>query len=152
MARKRKSTKKTTTRRRRRGGVGALNANDTVMNIAGILGGVAIAGILQKTLLANKSEAIQSLVPLAAGIALPMFVKSKIGTTLGSGMIAFGGAKLLKKYANIGGVGEFDDMMSGLGVDTDSVTLIAGDDDFAMAGMDENGEEMGDLYALAGLE
>lgn len=144
---KRKTSKKTTTRRRRRG-VGSINAGAMVQMLGGVIAGVAASGILNKTVLANKSPMIQILVPMAGGIALMNLVKNDLGKYAGLGLIAAGGQKLLAKY-NIGGLGG-EEYNVPLSIAGDDIALLAGDDDFAMAGDDDFAMAGDDLSVLAG--
>lgn len=143
MARKRK---KSTGRRRsyrRRRGLGAINAGSMVMQLGGVIAGVAAAGYLNKLALKNQSENIQTLVPIAAGIAMPLILKSELGKNLGAGMVAYGGAKFLQK-AGLGELeGEDSVMISG-----DDLSVIAGDDEFAVAG--DYAMAGDDEFAIAG--
>lgn len=154
MARRKKYTaKRKTTRRRRMSGVGKFNAGSTGTTIAGLALGTIAASFLAKKFLSSQSDIIQGAVPIAAGIALPMFVKNEIAKNAGLGMIAVGVTKFLTKF-NIAGVGELDDMsvpvfMAG----DDDLSVIAGDDmDFAMAGDEDFAMAGDDLSVLAGFD
>ena len=137
---KRKKTK-TSRRRRRVSGIGKVNAGSALTQIGGVLVGVAAGAYLNKLALSGKSNTIQAAVPAAAGIAVQMFLKSDLGKSIGSGLIAYGGGKFL---SNMG--------LSGIGADSidlpvsisgdDTLSMVAGDDDYAMAGDDD--------YAMAG--
>jgi len=133
MAKRRKTTKRRSSRR----SVGALKSGNMLMSIGGVLAGVVAAGYINKLALKNQSSTIQSIVPIAAGIALPMFVKSELGKFAGAGMIAYGGSKFLASA----GLGATEDDMS-VTISGDDLSVIAGDDNFAMAG-DDN-------FAMAG--
>jgi len=147
MARKRKKTTRRTTRRRR--GVGAINTGGMLAQVGGVIAGVAAAGYVTKIIgsampnvKAETAERIQQFLPIAAGVALPMFPKNNpLIKNIGLGMIAYGGGKFLQKA----GLGELENeptetiMISG-----DDLSVIAGDDEFAMAG-DE-------ISVLAGIE
>lgn len=141
MARKRKSTRRKTSRpRRRMSGVGKLNTGSILQTIGGIAAGTLAAGLISKKLLGSQNELIQTLVPVALGIATPMFVKSELGKMAGAGMVAYGTTKFLAKYS-LAGVGQdFIDLP--VAVSGDDLSVIAGDDDFAMAGDDD--------FAMAG--
>jgi hypothetical protein len=144
MARKRKKTTSRKYSRRRRGGLGSINAGNMVMQLGGVIAGVAAAGYLNKLVLKNQSENIQSLAPIAAGIAMPLILKSEFGKNLGAGMVAYGGAKFLQK-AGLGAMDDADIMISG-----DDLSVIAGDDEFAIAGDDEFAIAGDDEFAIAG--
>lgn len=152
MARKRKTTRKTTRSRRRRSGLGAINPTNMLMNIAGLAAGVAGAAALNKFVLGSQNETIQKAGPIVAGLALPMFVKSDLGKSLGSGMIAYGVGKV---FAGMGLAGLGEEFSVPLSISGDEVALIAGDNDFVMAGYDNSDSVMaGDdnLSLLAGFD
>lgn len=134
-----KRRKKSSTRRRRSGrrGLGAINAGNLLTQVGGVLAGVAAAGYLNKLALKNQSETIQSVAPIALGVAVPAFLlKSDFGKALGMGMVAYGGSKFLQK-AGLGATDDYSVTISG-----DDLSVVAGADDFAMAG--------GSEYAMAG--
>lgn len=133
MAKRRKTTKRRSSRR----SVGALKSGNMLVSIGGVLAGVVAAGYINKLALKSQSSTIQAIVPIAAGIALPMFVKSELGKFAGAGMIAYGGSKFLASA----GLGATEDDMS-VTISGDDLSVIAGDDNFAMAG-DDN-------FAMAG--
>jgi hypothetical protein len=108
-----------------------------LVSIGGVLAGVVAAGYINKLALKSQSATIQAIVPIAAGIALPMFVKSELGKFAGAGMIAYGGSKFLASA----GLGATEDDMS-VTISGDDLSVIAGDDNFAMAGDEE--------FAMAG--
>ena len=143
MARSRKSRKKTTYRRksRRMSGMGKLSTAGILSSVGGVIAGTVVAGIVTKKLLSSQSEMIQAIVPVALGVATPMFVKSEFGKFAGAGMISVGAVKLLAKYG-LAGIGE-DTMDIPVQIAGDDLSVIAGDD-FAMAG--------DDLSVLAGIE
>jgi len=141
MARKRKTTRRKTSRpRRRMSGVGKLDAGSILQMVGGIAGGTLVAGLINKNLLSTQNELIQAVVPVALGIATPMFVKSDLGKMAGAGMVAYGTTKLLAKYKLAGVGADFIDLP--VAVSGDDLSVIAGDDDFAMAGDDD--------FAMAG--
>lgn len=129
--RKRGGTTRKTTRRRRRsvGSVGDIQGQLTTAIM--VLGGVAAAGIINKTVLANKSPMIKSLAPMALGLVVPMMIKSSLGQNIGLGLIAGGGMGLLKKF-NLAGLGSDDDLLEvPLSVGSDGSFMLAGEvDDF----------------------
>lgn len=144
MRHKRKTHKKTTHRRRRVSGMGKLSAGNIMSSVGGVVVGTVVAGLVTKKLLGSQSEMIQAVVPVALGIATPMFVKSEFGKFAGAGMISVGAVKLLAKYG-LAGIGE-DTMDIPVRIaGDDNLSVIAGDDDYAMAG-DDN------LSVLAGIE
>lgn len=86
--------KKTTTRRRRRvSGIGSINLGGVAMTVLG-LGVGAIAARELNTILVKQfptlSPEIVGLAQIGIGVVLPMVVKSKLGTDIGNGMVAFG--------------------------------------------------------------
>jgi hypothetical protein len=127
-----RKTKRSGTRRRRVSGVGALNAQNLLTTIGATLGGVVAAGYLNKLALSGRSNTIQAAVPIAVGLFLPKFVKGTMGQFAGAGFIAYGGTKFLQNMglAGLGDVMDFPVSISGDG----DVSVIAGPDDFAMAG------------------
>jgi len=140
MAKRRKTTKRRTSRRR---SVGALKTSNLLVSIGGVLAGVAAAGYANKLLFdkvadEKKKTMYTSIMPIAVGIALPMFVKSELGKFAGAGMIAVGASKFLASA----GLGATEDDMS-VTISGDDLSVIAGDDNFAMAGDDDN-------FAMAG--
>lgn len=146
---RRKKQKRSTTRRRRMSGVGKFDAGTAGTAIAGIAIGTIAASLLTKKLLASQSETVQGIVPIAAGIALPIFMKNEIAKNAGLGMVAVGVTRFLTKF-NIAGVGEdagYPVMVAG-----DDLSVIAGDDDFAMAGDDDFAMAGDEISVLAGLE
>lgn len=151
MARSRK-TKKTSYRRksRRMSGVGKLSTGAILSSVGGVIAGTVVAGLLTKKLLSSQSEMVQAIVPVALGVATPMFVKSEFGKFAGAGMISVGAVKLLAKFG-LAGVGE-DTMDIPVQIaGDDMLSVIAGDDDFAMAG-DDFAMAGDDLSVLAGIE
>jgi hypothetical protein len=151
MARRKRTSRKTSRRRTRRvSGIGKLNTGAIVSSVGGVLVGTAVAGILTKKLLASQSEMIQAIVPVALGVATPMFVKSEFGKFAGAGMISVGAVKLLAKYG-LAGIGE-DTMDIPVRIAGDDLSVIAGEDDFAMAGDDFAMAGDDNLSVLAGFE
>jgi hypothetical protein len=149
---RRRKAKKTTHRRRRMSGMGKLSTGHILSSVGGVLVGTAVAGILTKKLLASQSEMVQAIVPVALGVATPMFIKTEFGKFAGAGMIAVGGVKLLSKYG-LAGIGEDSiDVPVRISGD-DNLSVIAGDD-YAMAGGYSDYAMAGDdnLSVLAGIE
>ena len=102
---KKKSSKKRTTRRHRRGMAGMGAVSNTITQVLGIVGGVAVAGYATKLLLQNQSETMKALIPVGAGAAATMLSKNEIS----------------------------GDDLAVLGAD-DEAFAMAGDDEFAVAG------------------
>lgn len=152
MSRRRKTTKRKTTRRSRRmSGMGKLSAGNILSSVGGVIAGTVVAGLLTKKLLSSQSEMVQAIVPVALGVATPMFVKSEFGKFAGAGMISVGAVKLLAKYG-LAGIGE-DTMDIPVRIAGDDLSVIAGDDDYAMAGGYSDYAMAGDdLSVLAGIE
>ena len=132
-------TKRTRTSRRRVSGVGAINAQNLLTTIGATLGGVVAAGYLNKLALSGRSNTIQAAVPVAIGLFLPKFLKGPAGQFAGAGFIAYGGTKFLQNFG-LAGLGETMDIPVSISGDGD-VSVIAGPDEFAMAG---------DEFAMAG--
>ena len=153
MTRRKKTTRKPTYKRRRSSGMGAINPTNMLMNIAGLAAGVAGAAALNKFALSSQSGLIQKAAPLVLGLAFPMIIKSDIGKSLGNGMIAYGVGKV---FAGMGLAGLGEDFTMPLTISGNEVSLIAGDSDFVMAGLGEDGDEVmaGDdnLSLLAGFD
>lgn len=140
MARKRK---KSTSVRRRRRGVGSVNIQSSIMDAAFVLGGFAAAGYINKLALSGRSNTVQAIAPIAAGIILPTFLKSDAGKKIGTGMVVFGAGKFLQNVGLAGIGNDGIDVPISIG-DDGQLSIVAGDDDlYAMAGND-------DLYAMAG--
>ena len=157
MARRKTTRKKTTRRRSSKRGMGAINVQSTLMTIGGVLGGVAIAGYLNKTVLSNMNSKVQIGAPIGLGAVMPMLLKSELGKNLGLGMIAYGGSKLLTSFG-LAGMEDTDtfqisgDDLSVVAGD-DDVFAMAGDDDFAMAGDESEFAMAGDeISVLAGID
>jgi hypothetical protein len=129
-------------------GVGKLSTAGILSSVGGVIAGTVVAGIVTKKLLSSQSEMIQAIVPVALGVATPMFVKSEFGKFAGAGMISVGAVKLLAKYG-LAGIGE-DTMDIPVQIAGDDLSVIAGDD-FAMAG-DDFAMAGDDLSVLAGIE
>jgi len=156
MARRKTTRKKTTRRRSSKRGMGAINVQSTLMTIGGVLGGVAIAGYLNKTVLSTMNSKVQIGAPIGLGAVMPMLLKSDLGKNLGLGMIAYGGSKLLSSFG-VAGMEDTDtfqisgDDLSVVAGD-DDVFAMAGDDDFAMAGDDEFAMAGDEISVLAGID
>lgn len=153
----RKKSRKVTRRRTSRRGIGKINAGGTIMNIVGVLGGVAVAGYINKFLFTPKDGEtatdtqvmLGKYAPLVLGVATPLILKSELGKNLGAGMIAYGGAKILQG-AGLGNVFTGGDDSETLSIGYDNIPALAGNDDFAMAGYDY--AMAGSIPSLAGLE
>ena len=129
MSRRRKTTKRKPTRRRRMSGMGKLSTGTILSSVGGVIAGTIVAGLLTKKLLASQSEMVQAIVPVALGVATPMFVKSEFGKFAGAGMISVGAVKLLSKYG-----------LAGVGEDSIDVPVsISGDDNLSvLAGIEDD--------------
>ena len=149
MARRKTTRRKTTTRRRsKKRGMGAINVQSTLMSIGGVMAGVAAAGYLNKSVLSNMDKNIQIGAPIGLGAVIPMLMKSELGKNIGLGMIAYGGSKLLTSFG-LAGIGEDTDTFQ---ISGDDLSVVAGDDMFAMAGDDDTFAMAGDddTFAMAG--
>jgi hypothetical protein len=103
---KRKAHKKATPHRRRRVGAmgGKTDFNQLLMVIAGAVG----ANVLEKIIPDNVSGVdltkYKGAIPVAVGFFLPSMVKAPWAKGLGLGMVAGGGANLLKDAGIIGAI------------------------------------------------
>ena len=124
---------KRTHRRKRMGAIGT----GMLAQIGGVAAGAVAAQFLKKFLPDSVNPKLKAGIQVAAGVVFPKLVKGNFGQNMGAGMIAAGAVNLATEF-NIGGVGE-DQLLLPVSVgaaDTDSVSVIAGQDEFAMAGMD----------------
>jgi hypothetical protein len=101
--------RKTTTRRRKRvSGIGSLDVGGIAMTVVG-LGVGAIAARELNTILVKQfptlTPTMVGLGQIAIGVALPMFMKSKLGTDIGNGMVAFGVQVEAVNFGLISGIG-----------------------------------------------
>jgi len=139
-----KKRKKSTMKRRRRSRVGAIGKGGSLMSSIGIIAGAVAGRLVVKSVLPNMDEKIKNVGVAALGFVLPKFVKSDLGKSIGSGMIAAGGMGLVSSFlpaiAGVDDMIEFPVQVSGI---DDDISVIAGDD--VMAG----GE---DLSILAGMD
>jgi len=139
MARKKR---KRTGRRRKR--IGAFGKSD-LASVFGVIAGTVIAKQVAK-ILPLKDNRIKNAAVLGIGIAFPMLLKGDLGKSLGTGMVAAGGAGLLGQL--VPQLGQMDDTMTfpvTVGEVPDTVSVIAGDDDVmagdnlsVLAGMDDD--------------
>lgn len=138
MARKRKKTM----HKKRRSRVGAV-PKGSIMASVGLIAGAVAGRLVAKQALPNVDEKIKNVGVVALGFLLPKFVKSEMGKSIGSGMIAAGGLGLvgtfLPSIAGVDDMIEFPVQVSGI---DDGISVIAGED--VMAG--------DDLSILAGME
>ena len=133
MAKRKHHTKKHHTKRRRRHGMGAINVGGMVTNIAGVAVGAVAAGFITSKVLGKQSDTIKAIAAIGLGIATPMFLKSDLGKSLGSGMIAVGAIDLVKKSGIVGAIENMGDVevhMAGV----NDVPVISGYTDAAMSG------------------
>lgn len=137
-----KRRKKSTTKRRR-SRVGAV-PKGSIMSSVGLIAGAVAGRLVAKKVLPNMDEKIKNVGVVAVGFLLPKFMKSEMGKSIGSGMIAAGGLGLVGSFLPaISGVDdmiEFPIQVSGV---DDGLSVIAGDD--VMAGDDS-------LSVLAGID
>ena len=104
MAKRRSHKKRHTSHRRRRiGGVSAIG--NTLTELLTITAGAVAATFVVKALPTTLDAKIQAAIPLAVGIALPMFVKSPMVKNIGIGMGVQGTIGLLKSFNVLSGVG-----------------------------------------------
>lgn len=136
--------------KRRHSVAGVKGVTGTLMNAVYVVGGVAVAGFVVNKFLASQSETIKTIAPVVLGVGLPMIIKSDLGKFAGLGMIAYSGSKLLSK-AGLGSLGaetyEIPVTVAG------DMSLVAGGDDFAMAGDGDSDFAMGydDISVVAGM-
>ena len=113
------------------------------MASVGLIAGAVAGRLVAKQALPNVDEKIKNVGVVALGFLLPKFVKSEMGKSIGSGMIAAGGLGLvgtfLPSIAGVDDMIEFPVQVSGI---DDGISVIAGED--VMAG--------DDLSILAGME
>lgn len=131
MARKRKTSKPRRRTYRSRKSMGAV-ASDLLMTVAGVGAGAVAARQFDKVL--KFDSKINSAIKIAAGIALPKFIKEPFVKDLGLGMIAIGAADL---------VGAF---VPALGAAPDDVLVISGMDE--LGGLDQIGEDIAEVNGL----
>lgn len=138
-----KRRKKTAHHKRRRSRVGAV-PKGSIMSSVGLIAGAVAGRLVAKKVLPNMDEKIKNVGVVAVGFLLPKFMKSEMGKSIGSGMIAAGGLGLVGSFLPaISGVDdmiEFPVQVSGV---DDGLSVIAGDD--VMAGDDS-------LSVLAGID
>lgn len=106
-ATRRKRTVKKVTRRRRRRISGTGDLQGMAMTALGVIGGAIAARELSNIVLKQFPGMDQKLIgagQVVVGLVLPKFVKSKLGTDIGNGMVAFGGQVLAVNFGLIAGV------------------------------------------------
>jgi len=149
--------KKTTHRRRKHRSIGAIGGS-MITNIIGVAAGAAVASLLTEKVLGKQSNLIKAAAAIAAGVAVPMFVKSDLGKSAGAGMVAVGAIDLLKQFKVISGTDGLgatpEIMISGeapiVGADVMAGEVMAGD---VMAGDVMAGDYMSgfnDMPVLSG--
>ena len=124
---------------RKMSGIGALK-NIDFMNIAGVVGGALVAGYANKLLgeTATKNPKAVAGGKVALGVALPMFMKNRLGQGLGAGMIAVGSVDLLRSFGVI--AGDFDiPVINGAEFGED---VLGEDFDIPVVNGDEFGEDI----------
>lgn len=157
MAKRRKTaTKRHSPRRRRKHGLGAIDAGGIITGIAGVAVGAAVAGILVKQVLGSQGETIKMIAPVALGIAVPMFLKSDLGKSVGHGMIAVGVLSALHKANIVSGIEDALHGLTGGSSEIGAVEVTLGDlpnvggYDAAMAGEDVSLHGNDDLPVISG--
>lgn len=105
MAKRKHHSKKPVHRRRRMGATGGTDFKQIAYMV---LGGVA-ANVVEKVVPDNVAgmdvSKFKAAIPVAVGIVLPMVGKSPMMKSIGLGMVAVGGANLLKEAGIIGALG-----------------------------------------------
>jgi hypothetical protein len=122
-----------------------------ITNIIGVAAGAAVASLLTEKVLGAQSNLIKAAAAIAAGVAVPMFVKSDLGKSAGAGMVAVGAIDLLKQFHVISGTDGMgatpEIMISGeapiVGADVMAGEVMAGE---VMAGEVMAGEVMAGDY------
>lgn len=138
MAKKSKNRKYSRGRRR---SVRGVNVSSMLTSLGGVLIGTAAAGYMNKLLLQNQNPMMQTVIPLAAGVVLPMVLKNDLGKYAGLGMAAYGAMQGLKK-AGLGEIAGLEDQDATIVISGDELATVAGEiDEYAMAG---------DEFAMAG--
>lgn len=133
MARRRKHTKKHHRRRRSRmSGV----PKGALMSSVGVIAGAIVGRLVAKKVLPNVDEKIKNAGVIAIGaLLMPKVIKSDLGRSLGTGMVAAGGLGLAGSFLPaIAGTGDYIDYPVSVGEVDDNISVIAGDD--VMAGDD----------------
>jgi len=102
MAKRKAQHKKTTHHKRKHRSIGAIGGS-MITNIIGVAAGAAVASLLTENLLKTQTNIIKAAAAIAAGVAVPMFVKSDLGKSAGAGMVAVGAIDLLKEFKVISG-------------------------------------------------
>lgn len=100
--------KKRSTRRRygrRVSGIGRVNFNAVLMQVAGTAGGALLANFLNKSIGANLDPKLVAAGEILIGaLVIPQAIKGDIGQGVGSGMLAVGTIKLLQGFGVITGI------------------------------------------------
>ena len=138
MARRKKHKSRRRTHRRMSGISGIKNID--FQNIAGVVGGALIAGYANK-LLGNVATTNPKAVAggkVVLGVALPMFMKNRLGQGLGAGMVAVGSVDLLRSFGVI--TRDFDiPVVNG---DEFGEDILGADFDIPVVNGDEFGEDV----------
>jgi len=99
MAKRRKSKRRSSGRRRRVGAIPKMDLQALGLGIAGAIVASKLQTMLAKDPTKETMVKIAPFIGLAAGLALPMFIKNPMLKTAAAGMAIFGGVAALKKLA-----------------------------------------------------
>lgn len=151
MARRKKHTKKRHHSRKRHSmsGIGG-----DMMGTLTVIGGAVLGRVLSTKLSSKVNPKVLAGGQIAVGLFAPKMLKNKFVGNLAQGMLINGGVSLLKEFgviSAINGIGETDDIQYQLS-GSDSINVIAGDDD-TMEGVDDGiMSGSSDIAILSGME
>lgn len=137
MARRRKSQKRKSSRRRRYSSMSGVGAGLT--GVASMVAGAIIGRVLQNRLSSKVNPKYLAIGQIAVGTLLPKFVKNKLVSGIGTGMVVNGGVTALSTFGVISAVSGMNDYEVDYVSGTDQLSEIAGDDmyDGSMGVIDE---------------
>ena len=106
MARRKKTSKKRVSRRRsKRMGAAGSTLTNALFTIAGGVAARFVSNTINGTTLNDSyKKYVASVAPIAVGLFLPKFIKSDMGKSLGTGMIAVGGLGLVQSTGVLSGM------------------------------------------------
>lgn len=134
--------------RRKVGSIGKLNLQATAMNVAYLGVGSIVAKVLTEKVISKVLETakvspdlapkVSAVATIVAGTLLPKFIKGKVGEGVGQGVVAVGTFKLVDSLGIMNGIGlGGDETFLIAAPKRDDMSVIAGDDEYAMAGLDD---------------
>jgi hypothetical protein len=105
MARRKKHTKKVSHRRKsRKMGAAAGGMTNALFTIVGGVAARFVSNFINGTTLSDSYKGyVAAATPIAVGLFLPKFIKSEMGKSLGTGMIAVGGLELVQSTGVLSG-------------------------------------------------